>query len=180
MYCGHVRIFSSHQYWCVPLPALGGQMTRLLLGTMVLSLALVLGCDEDDDSGSGPATTADETVCGSYALAKTPVSTTGVCGGGVAENGTATIEAQGSGYTLTITDVVCSPAAACLFSGMKTDTGYVFGNSGAADDQGGVFTNDVVLAFDADTNAAGTMVSTYGDGSGVLCTWTTAVTLTRQ
>ncbi len=153
-------------------------MIRMSKCIVFLAVALMLGCGEEQNEQSTAGPTSCD-ICGSWTADKEPLGATGVCGAGPTEQGQATISMQDGAYVLSLSGITCSPPEACTFSGVQTDSGYVFSNGGPADDEGGTYASNMVLEFDTDTTATGTSVATYTVEGEVLCTWDVRITLAR-
>ncbi|HJL17159.1 MAG TPA: hypothetical protein RMH99_15945 [Sandaracinaceae bacterium LLY-WYZ-13_1] len=124
---------------------------------------------------SGPAEGGDGWA-GSYDATLTHRRVSGPCPATPRQTGRATIEQRGSRVTLRlVSGFRCRPASACRFTGTASGGRVTLSNAGAADDEGGTFSTEMVLRRSgAGLRAEGT--STYRMGP-MRCRWETTLEL---
>ncbi len=156
-------------------------MTRLFWFVPCAAIIMLAACGKSDDQERVEAiAVADCDICGTWAMSKVPLSSSGPCSTVPPEAGEAVFEVNKDVYRLTISGIACSPDKACTFSGPKTDTGYVLTNAGSADNEGGSYANKLVLRIKNDSIATGTQISNYTMADETVCTWVTRLDLRKQ
>ncbi len=151
---------------------------------LILSFGLIAiiasgGGGGSDDSGDNTNTPYDLSGVWTFTLENVLVS--GPCPPNPpVEKGTATISQSGTSFSLTFGGgASCSPPSACVFNdGVVSGAAYTISNHGAADNEGGTYSNTLTFTAISAKLAKGGTTSDYIHPDGQ-CHWTGNLTLSR-
>jgi hypothetical protein len=150
--------------------------------TLTFGLVAIIasgGGGGSDDSGDNTNTSYD--LSGVWTFTMESVLVSGPCPPNPpVEKGTATISQSGTSFSLTFGGGAdCNPPSACVFNdGVVSGALYTISNSGAADNEGGTFSNTLTFTAISAKLAKGGTTSDYIHPDGQ-CHWTGNLTLSR-
>lgn len=167
-------------------------MKSLLVPVLLVAIIAWAGCDSKGGSETASktdgspgdeqaATTNGLRIEGAWNGYINNVSVTGQCPATPAQSGQVEISEDGGIHTLTLGEGFrCDPAAACVMTGTREKSVLTVSVSEVADDEGGLYSSDMTLNFDASgKSAGGTATSMYEHPEGFECVWTDNVGLSR-
>jgi len=147
----------------------------VVITAIVTGIAGVAGCNS---SSSSSASSATYDLSGVWRAMLMPVSVSGDCPAGRAQQGTATIQQSGSSFSLALAGFDCRPAGACSFQGTVEGVRYTASNGGVADGEGGRYANEIVMDADSEQVAQGFLSSSYTHPQ-MSCSWESTFVLSR-
>jgi hypothetical protein len=146
---------------------------KTLIVTFVWALSFVTLC-----ATYTPAGDVDPT--GTWNVVRSASRRTGPCPAGSAGKGELTISRVDGVLTLTYgKGMTCRPAAVCKLAGSLSKGVYTFVTTVPVDDEGGKVTNFAEIKFASGKAGSGKGSSRYVHPSGMTCTWTFDLALSR-
>ena len=127
----------------------------------------------------GPAWGEEADISGDYNFILSDSDSSGPCPMGGDGSGSLTISKTASGYALGyIKGMVCRPAEVCALTGTCDGNRCVFTTTVTVDNEGGTVTNKADLTFEQN-HAVGSGGTVYKHPSGMQCSWSYLLTLTK-
>jgi hypothetical protein len=130
--------------------------------------------------GASPGAPGEVDPIGTWNVVRSASHSAGPCPMGGNGKGQLTIARADGVLTLTYgKGMTCRPAAVCKLTGSVAKGVYTFTTTVPVDNEGGKVTNSAELKFASGTTASGKGSSRYVHPSGITCTWTFTLALSR-
>ncbi|GBE57752.1 hypothetical protein BMS3Abin01_00673 [bacterium BMS3Abin01] len=164
---------------------------------LTIGMVLLAGCGGENGNttsftetatGENTTTSATADYSGSWQGTMVYSLVSGICScptGATNKPGDVTVSISQKGDTAVmkiLSGLQCSPAEACNFNCTVNGNNMTCTNSGAADNEGGRYSNTYGMVFKSEKTASGSGTSAYSiaGADGFECSWNTSMELSRS